>query len=95
MTTVNKDYIVNGISYNVNNIWKFIDKDYWDDDDLNLNFWHRLQRHNQIFYEVMRINNVKFGNHNNKYQDNTKALLDKMTEANKDYNIEIIWEDED
>jgi len=95
----NKNYVVNGISYNLNNIWEYMDKDYWDDDDLKFDFWYRLYRHKQIFYEVMKINGKTINNNNdckcinNDCKDNTQKLLDMMTEANKDYNIEIIWED--
>ena len=88
----NKDYIVNGIIYNLNNIWEYMDKDYWDGDDLKFDFWYRLQRHQQIFYEVMKLNG-KFLNDNINYKDNTQELLDKLIEQNKDYNVEIIWED--
>ncbi len=88
----NKDYVVNGVVYNLNNIWNYMDKDYWDDDDLKFDFWYRLQRHQQIFYEVMRLNGKNFNNNIN-YNDHTQELLDKMTEDNKNYNIEIIWED--
>ena len=88
----NKDYIVNGIIYNLNNIWEYMDKDYWDGDDLKFDFWYRLQRHQHIFYEVMKLNG-KFLNDNINYKDNTQELLDKLIEQNKDYNVEIIWED--
>ena len=89
----NKDYVVNGVVYNLNNIWNYMDKDYWDADDLKFDFWYRLQRHQQIFYEVMKLNGKNFNNNNINYKDHTQELLDKMTEDNKDYNIEIIWED--
>ena len=69
-----------------------MDKDYWDADDLKFDFWYRLQRHQQIFYEVMKLNGKIF-NDNNNYKDNTRELIDRMTELNKNYNIEIIWED--
>jgi hypothetical protein len=88
----NIDYVVNGVVYNLNNIWDYMDKDYWDADDLKFDFWYRLQRHQQIFYEVMRLNGKNFNNNIN-YKDHTQELLDKMTEDNKDYNVEIIWED--
>ena len=88
----NKDYVVNGNVYNLNNIWEKMDEDYWDADDLKFDFWYRLYRHKQIFYEVMKLNG-KILNNNKNYKDNTKELIDKMTELNKDYNIEIIWED--
>lgn len=88
----NIDYVVNGVVYNLNNIWNYMDKDYWDADDLKFDFWYRLHRHQQIFYEVMRLNGKNFNNNIN-YKDHTQELLDKMTEDNKDYNIEIIWED--
>ena len=90
----NKDYVVNGIVYNLNNIWEYMDKDYWDADDLKFDFWYRLQRHQQIYYEVMKLNgkNVN-GNNNVNCKDHTQELLDKMTEDNKHYNIKIVWED--
>jgi len=87
----NKDYIVNGNVYNLKNIWEYMDKDYWDDDDLRFDFWYRLQRHQQIFYEVMKINGKNFKNYIGK--DYTKELLEEMKEKNKNYVIEIIWED--
>ena len=87
----NKDYVVNGVVYNLNNIWNYMDKDYWDADDLKFDFWYRLQRHQQIFYEVMKLNGKIFNNNN--YKDHTQELLDKLIEQNKDYNVEIIWED--
>ena len=88
----NKDYVVNGNVYNLDNIWDYMDKDYWDADDLKFDFWYRLQRHQQIFYEVMKLNGKIF-NDNNNYKDHTRELIDRMTELNKDYNIEVIWED--
>jgi hypothetical protein len=87
----NNDYIVNDIVYNLDNIWEYMDKDYWDSDDLKFDFWYRLQRHQQIFYEVMKLNDVKFNNNNHK--DHTKELLEEMKEKNKNYSIEIIWND--
>ena len=87
----NKDYVVNGVVYNLNNIWNYMDKDYWDADDLKFDFWYRLQRHQQIFYEVMKLNGKNFNKNN--YKDHTQELLDKLIEQNKDYNVEIIWED--
>lgn len=91
--TKNKDYVENGNVYNLNNIWEYMDKDYWDADDLKFDFWYRLQRHNQIFYKVMELNGKKINNNNIGGKDHTKELLEKMTENNKNYNVEIIWED--
>jgi hypothetical protein len=88
----NKDYVVNGVVYNLNNIWNYMDKDYWDTDDLKFDFWYRLQRHQQIFYEVMKLNGKNF-NDNTNYTDNTQELLDKLIEKNKDYDVKIIFED--
>lgn len=88
----NKDYVVNGVAYNLNNIWDYMDKDYWDTDDLKFDFWYRLQRHQQIFYEVMKLNGKNF-NDNINYTDNTPELLDKLIEKNKDYDVKIIFED--
>ena len=92
--TENKDYIVNGIVYNLNNIMEYMDKDYWDADDLKFDFWYRLQRHQQIFYEVMKLNNIKLGN-NNIDKDSTNELLEAMKEKNKNYNVKILWDDDD
>ena len=39
---------------------------YWDGDDLKFDFWYRLHRHQQIFYEVMKLNG-KILNDNKKY----------------------------
>ena len=89
--TDEKDYIVNGVKYNLNNIWEYMDKDYWDADDLKFDFWYRLQRHQQIFYEVMKLNGKDFNNNNGK--DYTKELLEEMKKKNKNHIIEIIWED--
>ena len=89
---VDIDCVIDGITFNLNNIWEYMDKDYWDTDDLKFDFWYRLQRHNRIFYEVMKLNG-KFLNDNINYKDNTQELLDKLIEQNKDYNVEIIWED--
>lgn len=98
--TESKDYIVNGVVYNLDNIWDYMDKDYWDSDDLKFDFWYRLYRHKQIFYEVMKLNGKKLRNidnisenENDNCQDRTQEFLDKMAKDNKDYNIEIIWED--
>ena len=88
----NIDYVVNGVVYNLNNIWDYMDKDYWDADDLKFDFWYRLQRHQQIFYEVMKLNGKNF-NDNINYTDNTQELLDKLIEKNKDYDVKIIFED--
>jgi hypothetical protein len=40
----------------------------------------------------MKLNGIKFNNTDN-LKDHTKELLEEMTEANKHYNIKIIWED--
>lgn len=87
-----KDYVENGVVYNLDNIWDYMEKDYWDDDDLKFDFWYRLYRHNRIFYEVMKLNGKDLNNHT-KYKDHTKELLEKLTEDNKKYNVKIIWED--
>lgn len=88
----NKDYIVNGIVYNLNNIWEYIDKDYWDSDDLKFDFWYRLQRHQQIFYEVMKLNGKNFNNNEN-HTDYTNELLEELKEKNKNYTVKIVWDD--
>ena len=89
--TDEKDYIVNGITYNMDNIWDYMDKDYWDADDLKFDFWYRLQRHQQIFYEVMKLNGKM--QQNNGGKDYTDKLLKRMKDKNKDIHCEFIWED--
>lgn len=92
--TESKDYIENGVVYNLDNIWDYMEKDYWDEDDLKFDFWYRLYRHKQIFYKVMELNGKNLKNNTGiDYKDCTQELLDKMAEDNKDYKIEIIWED--
>ena len=81
----NTNYINNGVVYNLNNIW--------DADDLKFDFWYRLQRHQQIFYEVMKLNNIKLGI-DNEDKDCTKELLEKIKQKNKKYNVKILWNDE-
>ncbi len=88
----NKDYVLNGVIYNLGNIWEYMRKDYWDVDELKFDFWYRLNRHQQIFNEVMKINGINMKNNEN-CEDNTKKLLDEMKELNKDYKIEITWDD--
>jgi hypothetical protein len=95
----NKDYKENGIVYNLDNIFDYMKKDYWDADDLKFDFWFRLQRHDQIFYKVMELNNIKLGNRHheeNKYNvDCTKKLLEEMKEKRKGHNIQLLWNDSD
>ena len=89
-----KNYIENGVVYNLSNIYEYLDKDYWDADDLKFDFWYRLRRHQQIFYKVMEMNNIQLGHNTDNYKDNTQKLLDEMTERNKNYNVKIIWDDD-
>jgi hypothetical protein len=98
--TTNTDYKENGNVYNLNNIYEYLEKDYWDADDLNFDFWFRLQRHQQIFYEVMKRNNIKLGNVDNSDDnknkiDCTQKLLEEMKEKNKNHNVELLWDDSD
>ena len=95
----NTDYKENGNVYNLNNIYDYLEKDYWDADDLKFDFWFRLQRHQQIFYEVMKRNNIKLGNVDNEKNKNkkdcTNELLEKMKEKNKNNNVQLLWNDSD
>ena len=43
MNNINKDYICNGIVYNLDNIWEYMEKNYWDTNDLKFDFWYRSQ----------------------------------------------------
>lgn len=90
----NKDFIDNGNVYNLDNIWEYMEKDYWDADDLKFDFWYRLQRHQRIFYKVMELNNIKLGY--SKYKnavDCTEEILKEMEEKRKKNKVKIIWED--
>ena len=87
-----KDYVVNGNVYNIDNIWDYMEKDYWDEDDLRFDFWYRLHRHEQIFYIVMELNGKIF-NSSKEGKDHTKELLEELKEKNKHYTVEILWED--
>ena len=89
--TDKKDYIVNGVKYNLDNIWDYMDKDYWDSDDLKFDFWYRLQRHQQIFNEVMKLNGKM--RQDNRGKDYTDKLLKRIKDKNKDIHCEFIWED--
>jgi hypothetical protein len=97
--TTNTDYKENGNVYNLNNIYEYLEKDYWDADDLKFDFWFRLQRHQQIFYEVMKRNNIKLGNRHNEENKNkidcTQKLLEEMKEKNKNHNVVLLWNDSD
>jgi hypothetical protein len=87
------DYDENGNIYNLNNIWDYMEKDYWDIDDYKYyDFWGRMIRHNQIFYKVMELNGITLG-HKKSGKDCTKKLLEEMKEKNKNYKVQIIWED--
>ena len=92
--TDEKDYIVNGVKYNLNNIWEYMEKDYWDADDLKFDFWYRLQRHQQIFNEVMERN--KMVKSNSTGNDSTDELLKEMKKKNEGLEhlqCELIWDD--
>lgn len=87
-----KDYIENGITYNLDNIWEYMEKDYWDSDDLKFDFWYRMLRHQQIFNEVMERNGLIKSNYSEK--DCTPKLLKKLKKKNKKYKfIKGVWEE--
>lgn len=52
-----------------------------------------LEYQNKLFNENKKFT-IKIIDLDNKYRDHTQELLDKMTEDNKQYNIELVWEDE-
>ena len=87
-----KNYTENGVIYNLENIWNYVENiEYWDCDDFKFDFWFRLNKHQRIFYEVMKLNGKLINNHN--YEDSTQKLLNELIEKNKDNHIEIIWDD--
>lgn len=90
----NKNYINNGVNYNLDNIWDYLRKDYWDDEDLKFDFWYRLLRHQEIFNEVMKINGLNKSNFNGK--DNTHKIKEELIQKNKEFEslmIDLEWED--
>ena len=92
--TDEKDYIVNEITYNLDNIWEYMEKDYWDGDDLKFDFWYRMLRHRDIFNEVMKRNGMVKSNSTG--NDNTERLLKEMEEKNKGLEhlqCKSVWED--
>ena len=87
------DYIENNVVYNLENIWDYVENiEFWDNDDHKFDFWYRFHKHNRIFYKVMELNGIKFNNDEN-IKDCTEELIQEMKERNKNYNIELIWED--
>lgn len=67
-------------------------------DDLKFDFWFRLQRHQQIFNEVMK----RSGNVKNNFSGNdcTEKLLQEMYEKNKglkpmELNLDFDWSEND
>ena len=62
-----KDYKCNGVIYNLDNIMEYMQKDYCNEEDLNFDFWYRLQRHQEIFNKVMEINGLVKNNFSAKF----------------------------
>jgi len=92
METNKLDYIYNGIIYNLENIKEYMEKDYWDSDDLKFDFWFRLLKHQDIINNVMKLNGLIKSNFNNK--DNTDYLKQEIKEKNKHFKpieINIDW----
>ncbi len=86
-----KDYKCNGVIYNLDNIWQYMEKDYWDVDDLKFDFWYRLTRHQEIFNKVMEINGLVKSNFTG--NDNTYKLKQELIEKNKGIApVEINWD---
>ncbi len=89
-----KSYKENGNIYNLENIWEWMELDYWDDVDEKFDFWGRLMRHQQIFNKVMELNGKYKSNYEGK--DCTKELLEELRKKNEKYQpIIIVWDDSD
>ena len=85
------DYIENNVVYNLQNIWDYVENiEFWDNDDHKFDFWYRFHKHNRIFYKVMELNGKLI---NENVKDCTEELVEEMKERNKNYNVELIWED--
>ena len=48
----------------MDNIWEYLEKDFWDIDDLKFDFWTRMSRHQMIVNEVFQRNGVFDKPHN-------------------------------
>jgi hypothetical protein len=74
------DYIHNGTKYNLSNLKDYIQKDFWDSDDLKFDFWYRMHIHNMIVNKVLELNGIK----SNPYtEDNSERLKKEISEKNK------------
>ncbi len=91
------DYKFNGNTYNLNNIRQYMDKDYWDVDDLKFDLWFRLLKHQDIINKVMELNGMISNNFSG--NDNTYKLKQKLIEENIniepiELNLNFNWGDE-
>lgn len=91
------DYKFNGNTYNLSNIRQYMDKDYWDADDLKFDIWFRLLKHQDIINKVMELNGMVSDNFSG--NDNTYRLKQKIIEENRkiepiEINLDFNWGDE-
>lgn len=91
------DYKFNENTYNLDNIREYMNKDYWDVDDLKFDFWFRLLKHQDIINKVMELNGLI--NSNFTGNDNTYKLKQKLIDDNKDLepielNLDFDWGNE-
>ena len=94
----NKKYISDGVTYDLDNIWNYMKKDYWDSEDLKFDILYRLLKHQQIFNKVMKLNGL---NNNNIDLNNNNAEILKLELIKKNDALKIIepieydWSDEE
>jgi hypothetical protein len=49
----------NELENNMNKIWDYLKKEYWEDDDLKFDFWYRIQKHQNLIFELLKKKGIK------------------------------------
>lgn len=70
--------ISNGLT--LDNMWEYLEKDYWDADDLKFDFWFRLQRHQKMIFDLLEKNGIMS---NKIVGDDIEQLKKEIIEKNK------------
>ncbi len=65
----------NELENNMNKIWDFLKKEYWEDDDLKFDFWYRIQKHQILIFELLNKKGIKS---NNILIDNSERLKEEI-----------------
>lgn len=80
--------ISNGITFNINNIMDYLQKDYWNEDEKRMNSYHDvISMHAYITYKVMEIERKKelkkLEALNNNIKEEKKDLLSEWIKNEK------------